>query len=116
MKKNTWIIGFISIIVITLILTTINHIIYGTEKYIANYMPPMLQEPSWEMVKLTRTIIDMRLSLILSTILTIIESIILYQKQILKKNIHSFLLILIIFIVPILLAGIKLSSIYQFAC
>ena len=114
MKKHLWII--ICIILTTTVLIVTNNILYGTERiYIADYMPPLPPGTTpWHVVKLNRTISDMNIAFIMGAVLLTIESIILYKKQLFKKDIISLILILLIYVIPILIAGIKLSSIYGY--
>ena len=122
MKKYLWII--ICIILTTIVLIVTNNILYGTERiYIADYMPTsrispisgkMVERTPWHTVKLDRTISDMKIAFIIGIVLSTIESIILYKKQILKKDIINLILILLIYVIPILIASIKLSSIYGY--
>lgn len=117
MKKYVWII--VNIIIITLILIFINNIIFGTEKIgIADYMPNPNgnTELPWPIVKLTRTIKDMGIATMIGAVITATESLVLYKKQILKKDFKSLILVLIIFFIPVLIAGIKLSTIYGYTC
>ena len=114
MKKYLLIISCIVITTIVLIVT--NNILYGTETiYIVDYMPPVEPgTPPWHITKLIRTIYDMETAFFIGIILSTIESIILYKMQLLKKDIVSLILALSIYIIPILIACIKLSNIYGF--
>lgn len=98
--------------------------IYGTEKiWIADYMPAVdifsgeiVERTPWETVKFTRTISDMKVAIVVGIVITAIESIILYKKQIIKKDFKSMIILLIMFALPIIISAIKLSSIYGFTC
>ena len=121
MKKWIWIAA--SMIITTVILIFINNMIYGTERiWIADYMPSfsmsgeIVKRTPWEIVKLTRTISDMKIAIVIGIVITAIESIVLYKKQIIKKDFKSIIILLILFTVPITISAVKLSSIYGFTC
>lgn len=121
MKKYIWIV--VSIIITTVILIVINNMIYGTERiWIADYMPSssisgeIVEKTPWEIVKFTRAISDMKIAIVIGLVITAIEIIILYKKQIIKKDFKSMIILLIMFAVPIIISAIKLSNIYGFTC
>ena len=118
MKKWIWIV--VSMIITTVILIFINNMIYGTERIlIADYMPnpgEIVKRTPWKIVKLTRTISDMKIAIVIGIVITAIESIVLNKKQIIKKDFKSIIILLILFTVPITISAIKLSSIYGFTC
>ncbi|MBE5819794.1 MAG: hypothetical protein E7310_03105 [Clostridiales bacterium] len=116
MKKYIWI--FISILFSSLVLIIINNLIYGTETiWIANYMPPLVHEPEpWIKVKLIRTIKDMLIPSGVCVVVTAIISCIFYKKNVFKKDLKSLILIFVLFILPIIISGIILSTKYGFTC
>ena len=120
MKKNICIIIFIMILS-TIIFIVINDRIYGTDKiYIADYMPyyntpeEKNDRAPWEVVKLTRTISDMKIAIGMQILITIAETAVLCETHFLKKDLKSMIIVLMIFIIPLLISGIKLSSIYGY--
>ena len=124
MKKDIFIIIFIIICMIlsTIIFIIINDRMYGTDKiYIADYMPYISNTPDekpdrtpWEVVKLTRTISDMKIAIGIQILMTIAETAMLYETHFLKKDLKSMIIVLMIFIIPLVISGIKLSSIYGY--
>ena len=115
-----WFLACTSIITIILIIT--NRIIYGMEKiYIADYMPKIdpftwefVKNEPWETVKFNRTISDMKYAAIIGVVLTIISIIILYKKNIIKKNVISVILSILMLVIPIVISGFILSNLYAF--
>ena len=118
--KYLWFLACTSIITIILIIT--NRIIYGMEKiYIADYMPKIdpftwkfVKNEPWETVKFNRTISDMKYAAIIGVVLTIISIIILYKKNIIKKNVISVILSILMLVIPIVISGFILSNLYAF--
>lgn len=126
MKKYFWIV--LCIIVISAILIIINNKLYGTDKiYIADYMPGFTSpyvtgeskvreyEEPWEITKLKRTLFDMIIAFVEGIALSTIASIALYKTKILESK-RDRIYIVLIYIIPLLIAGIKLSMIYDYTC
>ena len=126
MKKYFWIV--LCIIVISAILIIINNKLYGTDKiFIADYMPGYTWDPvtgeskvreyeePWEITKLIRTLLDMKIAFLVGITLSTIASIALCKTKILESK-SDRICIVLIYIIPLLIAGIKLSMIYDYTC
>ena len=104
----------VCVIISTFFLIGVDDAIFGVgERYIADYMPPSDTLP-WQEVVAQQLSADIFVPIFWGSLITVVEVFILFKTKLFKRGATSAIMIILIWLLPVILAAIRIASAYAY--
>ena len=104
----------VCVIISTFFLIGVDDAIFGTDtRYLADYMPPSNTAP-WQEVVAQQLSADIFVPIFWGSLITVVEVFIMFKAKLFKRGATSTIMIVLIWLLPVVLAAIRIASAYSY--
>ena len=104
----------VCVIISTFFLIGVDDAIFGTEnRYLADYTPPSTAAP-WEEIVARQLSADIFVPIFWGSLITVVEVFILFKAKLFKRSSTSAIMIILIWLLPVILAAVRIASAYAY--
>ena len=104
----------VCVIISTFFLIGVDDAIFGTDnRYLADYTPPSTATP-WEGIVARQLSADIFVPIFWGSLITVVEVFILFKAKLFKRSATSAIMIVLIWLLPVILAAVRIASAYAY--